>query len=284
MRSIDCHIHILPVEMMRPEVREAILSTSVNREQYAKVCRDPSELIRIIDAADVEKVGLMSIQSPQVIGVNDEQIEFTAKYRSEYKDRLVQIGSANPVTDADPVKTLERLYSELEVRIVKIHPVHQLYKPNAYRKEEGGLRVLEKMYEFLESHRIPVMVHTGSSIFPGAGLKYGDPMYLDDVANDFPNLQLIMCHAGRPIWMDTASLLMRKHSKMMLDLTGIPPKRILDYVPKLEEFQDRAIFGSDWVSPGVKGIRENKEEFESIDLSEDVKRKILYDNAKQIFK
>ena len=284
MRSIDCHIHILPLEMVNAGIREAILSSkSVDAEQYAKVCKDPSELVRMLDSADVEKAGLMSYQSPKVIGVNNEQIEFIAKYTAQHRDRLVQIGSANPVADEHPVKTLEWLYSKLEVRVIKIHPVHQLFKPNAYRKEEGGLSALEKMYEFLDAHRLPVMVHTGSSIFPGAGLKYGDPMFLDDVANDFPNLRLIMCHAGRPIWMQTASLLMRKHPKMMLDLTGIPPKRLLEYVPKLEEFQDRAMFGSDWASPGVKGIGENKKEFEGIEISSGAKRKILYDNARAIF-
>lgn len=284
MRSIDCHIHVLPIEMVNPAIREAILSSkNVDAEQYARVCKDPSELVRMLDSADVEKAGLMSYQSPRVIGVNNEQVEFIARYAAQHRDRLVQIGSANPITDEHPVKTLEWLYSKLEVRIIKLHPVHQLFKPNAYRKEEGGLSALEKMYEFLDAHRLPVMVHTGSSIFPGAGLKYGDPMFLDDVANDFPNLRLIMCHAGRPIWMQTASVLMRKHPKMMLDLTGIPPKRILEYVPKLEEFQDRAMFGSDWASPGVKGIKENKEEFEGIEISGEAKRKILYDNARRVF-
>lgn len=260
-----------------------VSSKSVDPEQYARVCRDPAELVRILDHADVEKACLMSYQSPDVIGVGNDLIEFIAKYRSNYKDRLVQIGSANPLADEHPVKTLEWLYSKLEVRVVKVHPVHQLYKPNAYRKEEGGLSNLRKMYEYLDAHGIPVMVHTGSSIFPGAGLKYGDPIFLDDVANDFPHLRLIMCHAGRPIWTDTASVLMRKHPMMMLDLTGIPPRRLLEYVPKLEEFQDRTIFGSDWASPGVKGIKENKEEFEKIGISDDAKRKILYSNAKRVF-
>ncbi|MDG6987758.1 MAG: amidohydrolase [Nitrososphaerota archaeon] len=269
---------------MKPAIRDAILSSKgIDSEVYARVCKDPAELIRMLDSADVEKAGLMSYQSPDVIGVNNEQVEFVSRYRRPYRDRLVQIGSANPVIDENPVKTLEWLYSKLEVGIVKIHPVHQLYKPNAYRREEGGLSSLQKMYEFLDDHEMPVMVHTGSSIFPGAGLKYGDPIFLDDVANDFPGLRLIMCHAGRPTWTGMASLLMRKHPKMMLDLTGIPPKRLLEYLPKLEEFQDRAIFGTDWASPGVKGIKENKDEFEGIGISAEAKRKILYENAKRIF-
>lgn len=285
MRSYDCHLHILPLEMVKPGIRDVILSSkNIDQRQYARVCRDPSELVKMLDDADVERAGIMSYQSPRVVGVGNELVEFIAKYTRQHRDRLVQIGSANPVEDEHPVRTLEWLYSKLEVRVVKVHPVHQLYKPNAYRREEGGLSSLKKMYEFLDDHKIPVMIHTGSSIFPGAGLKYGDPIFVDDVASDFPSLKIIMCHAGRPIWMQTASLLMRKHRNMMLDLTGIPPKRLLEFVPKLEEFQDRAVFGSDWASPGVKGIRENKEEFEGIRISASAKKKILFDNARKIFR
>ncbi len=285
MRSIDCHVHILPFNIVKPAVREVIEGTKgLDLQRYNRICRDPSELIKILDQADVEKAALISYQSPYVIGVRDEQIRFVANYRKEHKDRLVQVGSANPVMDEHPVRTLEWLCSKLEVDVVKIHPVHQLYKPNAYRKEEGGMARLKRMYEFLDGHKIPVMFHTGSSIFPGAGLKYGDPIFLDDVANDFPGLKMIICHAGRPIWMETASVLMRKHRNMMLDLSGIPPKQVLTYVPKLEEFQDRAVFGSDWASPGVKGIRENKELFETVEISATAKRKILYDNASKIFR
>ena len=75
MRSIDCHIHVLPLEMVKPAIREAILSSkNVDAALYAKVCKDPSELVKILDSADVEKAGLMSYQSPQVIGVNYEQV------------------------------------------------------------------------------------------------------------------------------------------------------------------------------------------------------------------
>ena len=271
--------------MIKPAIREVIAHTKgLDLNRYNRICKDPSEFVRMLDDADVERAGLISYQSPDVIGTKDEQVRFIAEYRRRYRDRLVQIGSANPVVDETPVKTLEWLYSELEVGVVKLHPVHQLYQPNAYRKEEGGMARLRRMYEFLDEHKVPVMVHTGSSIFPGAGLKYGDPIFLDDVANDFPSLRIIMCHAGRPMWTETASVLMRKHPNMMLDLSGIPPKRVLEYVPKLEEFQDRAIFGSDWASPGVKGIKENKEQFEELEISATAKRKILYVNASRIFR
>ena len=69
------------------------------------------------------------------------------------------------------------------------------------------------------------MVHTGTSIFPGARNKYGDPIYVDDVAVDFPRLKILLAHGGRPLWMDTAFFLVRRHRNVYLTLAASLPKR-----------------------------------------------------------
>ena len=61
---------------------------------------------------------------------------------------------------------------------------------------------------------VPVMVHTGTSVFPRARNKYGDPMDLDDVIVDFPDLKLIVAHGGRPLWMNTAQFLLRHRESL----------------------------------------------------------------------
>ena len=68
----------------------------------------------------------------------------------------------------------------------------------------SGVNELEIIYRAAEANGIPVMFHTGTSIFPGARNKYGDPIYLDDVAVDFPKMKILLAHGGRPLWMDTA--------------------------------------------------------------------------------
>ena len=67
-----------------------------------------------------------------------------------------------------------------------MHPPHQLLYANDYL---NGVKELETVYRGAEANEIPVMVHTGTSIFPAARNKYGDPIFLDDVAVDFPKLQ-----------------------------------------------------------------------------------------------
>jgi predicted TIM-barrel fold metal-dependent hydrolase len=70
----------------------------------------------------------------------------------------------------------------LKIRMIKIHPPHQLLFPNDYLR---GVKELEIIYRAAEANGIPVMFHTGTSIFPGARNTYGDPIYVDDVAVDF---------------------------------------------------------------------------------------------------
>ena len=107
-------------------------------------------------------------------------------------------------------------------------------------------------------------------------------MAADDVAVDFPKLTLILAHAGRPLFMPTAAFLARRHPNVHLDLSGIPPKKLLEYLPRLEELADKCLWGTDWPSPGVTSMRKNVAEFRALPLSESAKRKILWDNAAKL--
>ena len=102
-------------------------------------------------------------------------------------------------------------------------------------------------------------------------------MELDDVALDFPDLPIIMAHGGRPLWMDEAFFILRRHKNVYLELSGIPPKKLLTYFPRLAELGDRVVWGTDWPSPGVRDLRENLEQFLELPLSEELKRRITRD-------
>ena len=127
------------------------------------------------------------------------------------------------------------------------------------------------------------MVHTGTSIFPGARSKYGDPLALDDVAQDFPDLTIIMAHGGRPLWCDAAFYVVRRHKNVFLDISSIPPPRLLEWFPRLELIGDRVLFGSDWPGPGVPGIREEVDAVRALPLSERLKEKLFLGNARTVF-
>src|SRR5207245_6763949 len=126
------------------------------------------------------------------------------------------------------------------------HLHHQPIIPNAY---QTTIKELQISYRTSEANGIPVMFHTGTSIFPGARNKYGDPIYIDDIAVDFPKLKILLAHGGRPLWMQTAFFLVRRHPNVFLDISGIPPKTLLKYFPRLEEIAHKALFGTDWPVP-----------------------------------
>ncbi|RMG93858.1 MAG: amidohydrolase, partial [Candidatus Dadabacteria bacterium] len=126
----------------------------------------------------------------------------------------------------------------------------------------------------------PVMVHTGSSVFRGAKLKYGDPLHLDEVAVDFPELTLLMVHGGRGFWYDRAEFLAGLHPNLYLEISGLPPRKLLSYFPGLERIHRKVVFGSDW--PGNPGIRANVEAIRQLPLSEAAKEAILGGNAARI--
>jgi predicted TIM-barrel fold metal-dependent hydrolase len=108
-------------------------------------------------------------------------------------------------------------------------------------------------------------------------------MYIDDVAIDFPKLKILLAHGGRPLWMQTAFFLIRRHPNVFLDISGIPPKTLLKYFPRLEEIASKTLFGTDWPGPGVPDIKTNLDEFRTLPLSEVVQDQILSRTALSIW-
>jgi len=130
---------------------------------------------------------------------------------------------------------------------------------------------------------IPITFHTGSSTFTGSRIKFADPLFVDDVAVDFPELTILLAHAGRPFWYEQAAWLARHHPNVHLDLAGLPPKNLLTYLPDLERLSSKAVFGTDW--PGIpSAIGQNIAAFRSLPLSEAAKERILHSNAAAILK
>jgi predicted TIM-barrel fold metal-dependent hydrolase len=121
-------------------------------------------------------------------------------------------------------------------------------------------------------------------VFPGARSRLGDPMDVDDVAVDFPKLTILLAHGGRPLWMEAAFFLVRRHPNVLLEVSGIPPAKLLEYFPRLEEIAHKTIWGTDWPSPGVKSMKTNVEAFLALPLAGAAKQAILSGNAARIWR
>ena len=279
---IDAHIHIQPWRQFRPEALQCMDAGRSDSDRIRELCDDPAAFLRFLDQEGIDRAVLVNYVSPDIIGFTNEVNEFIGRYCRGHEDRLIPVGGVHPRLSRDPAVELTQAVERHGIRVLKLHPPHQLYRPNAYR-DGGAMPQLADLYARASALRIPIMVHTGTSIFPGARNKYGDPMDLDDVAVDFPDLKIIMAHGGRPLWMNAAMFLVRRHPNVYMDISGIPPKSLLSYFPRLADVAHKSMFGTDWPGPGVPGVRCNVEAFQALPLPDAARRAILGGTAERLF-
>lgn len=280
-RVTDLHVHIQPWAMHPPAVAEAMESGRADLSRIREFIASPKAFLRYLDECGIERAGLINYVAPDVMGFTAEVNDWCARYCAEAPDRLIPFGSVNPRFTSDPGGETRRVL-DLGIRALKIHPPHQLLDVNDYRTGGPGAGIGEVL-RVAEERGVPVMIHTGTSVFPGARNVHADPMPADDVGVDFPKLRVILAHAGRPLHGESAVFLVRRHPNFFLDLSGIPPQRLFRYVPRLADLAERCLWGSDWPSPGVRGLRENIDEFLALDLPDVARRAILWDNAARLF-
>jgi uncharacterized protein len=278
----DLHVHIQPWEMHPPPVAAAMEAGRADLERIRSFMESPKAFLAFLDESGIERAALINYVSPDVMGFTHHVNDWIARYCAAAPDRLIPFGSVNPRFTTTPADETERIL-DLGIRGIKIHPPHQLFDVNDYRTGGPGAGIGE-VFRIAQERGCPVMIHTGTSVFPGARNVHADPMPADDVGVDFPKLTVILAHAGRPLHGKTAHFLVRRHPNFHLDLSGIPPRRLTVYVPRLAEIADRCLWGSDWPSPGVADLGKNVEEFLALDLTDAARRAILSGNAARLFR
>jgi predicted TIM-barrel fold metal-dependent hydrolase len=276
---IDIHVHIQPLQQLKPRALALTSKGYPNFAQVEEFCEKPAAFLRYLDSAGIERAGLVNYVSPEVVGFPPGVNDWVAAYCAADPHRLIAFGSVHPHCVADTAAETDRL-ARIGIRALKIHPSHQWFAPNDYRH---GLPTLANVYERAVTHRMPVMIHTGTSIFPGARNLYAQPMLADDVGVDYPDLVVILAHGGRPLWMNEAFFLVRRHANFYIDISSIPMRRLLEYFPRLEEIANKVLFGTDWPGFGVNDLRAAIDNFLALPLSPGAQRKILYDNAARLF-
>ena len=150
--------------------------------------------------------------------------------------RLIPFATVNPFLIANPAQELERLVTQRGFRGLKLYPTYNYFYPND--------PMLYPVYAKAQELGVPVKWHTGTSAFPASRLKYGDPMHIDDVAVDFPDLVAIITHSGRPLWYEHRLHAGPLRTNVYMEIAGLPPKRLLNTSrPRARERQ--GLFGSD---------------------------------------
>jgi predicted TIM-barrel fold metal-dependent hydrolase len=271
MPVIDFHLHVTQVEEYKEWFLDWVrgLYGDDHLAHLQNVSASPQTLLRFLDEEGVDHAVVLAETNPMVTGVcPNERVGAFCKASK----RLIPFANVNPFTTFNAVEELERCVSEYGFRGLKLYPTYQHFYPNDNR--------LFPLYSRAQELGIPIIFHTGSSVFPNALLKYGDPLALDEVAVFFPRLIIVQAHSGRGFWYDRAFFLSVLHENVYMDISGLPPKNLLRYFPDLEKGQDKIVFGSDW--PGIQSIRDNIAAIRGLPLRAETQTKILGLNAARI--
>jgi predicted TIM-barrel fold metal-dependent hydrolase len=279
MAATDAHIHVQPWWELKPQVLDVMTRGRTDVDELQAIMKSPSHLLRRLDADGIERAVLVNYPSPDLMGFTHRVNEYVAEYCKAAPERLIPMGGVHPRFAEDAAAEVRRAAAQ-GVRGLKLHPPHMAVEANAYL---SGLDALRALYEEAQRLKLPVMIHTGTSIFPGARSRNGNPMTVDDVAVDFPELTIIIAHGGRPLWMEEAFFLVRRFPRVFMDVSSIPPKAIPRYFPRLAEVADKVLYGSDWPAPGVRSMKTNLDDFRGLGFPAEALAKMLDGNSRRLF-
>jgi hypothetical protein len=271
--AIDTHVHIEPDptgNAAEEAARKYFGNTGVSygRKELAEYYRT-RQIGCVVFSVDERLTG-----RPQVS--NDDVAAFAA----DNSDIMMAFASVDPMRGADAVKEARRLIATGGIRGFKLHPPLQQFHAND--------KAAYPFYEVVAEAKLPVIFHTGHSGIgtgmPGGGgvrLKYGNPMDIDDVAADFPDMPIIMAHPSFP-WQDEAISVCLHKPQVYIDLSGWSPKYfspiLIQYANTL--LKKKMLFGSDY--PLITPDRWLAD-FAAIAIRDEVRPLILKENAARLF-
>lgn len=273
--AVDCHVHIElgpgGDDHLSPELRGAAMryfkgDTAIpTADEIAGYYRERN-MLAVVFAVD----SALTTGQPRILS------SFVTEKAREHSDVLIPFASIDPRRGREGVAEARELLEEGSVHGFKFHPNIQKFHPND--------RIAYPLYELIEEAGVVALFHTGHSGIgaglPGGGgiaLKYGNPMAIDDVAVDFPEMSIVMAHPAFP-WQDEALSIAMHKPQVSIDLSGWSPKRFPPSLIKAisTTLKGQALFGSDF--PLITPDRW-LDDFAGLDLDRAVVSAVLKDNA-----
>jgi predicted TIM-barrel fold metal-dependent hydrolase len=267
--AIDTHVHIEP-DAAGNEADEAA-------KKYfgdAGAPRDRQGLAQYYRSRNIGCV-VFSVDE-RLTGRPQVPNEEVAALAAEHSDIMLAFASVDPMRGFEAISEARHLITTGSIRGFKLHPPLQQFHAND--------RQVYPFYEVLAEHKMPVIFHTGHSGIGtgmrgggGVRLKFGNPMDIDDVAVDFPDMPIILAHPSFP-WQDEAISVCLHKPQVYIDLSGWSPKyfppNLIQYANTL--LKNKVLFGSDF--PLITPDRWMAD-FAKIGIKDEVRPLILKENA-----
>jgi uncharacterized protein len=279
--AIDVHTHAETSTRILPD--EASKESLEARGKYFRYTIPHPTIAQMATYYRERQMGFVvfTVDQERGLGLRNISNEEIAESAAEQADVAIPFASIDPARGKMGVREARRLIKDFGVKGFKFHPTIQGFFPNDHD--------VYPLYEVIAEHQLPAIFHTGQTGIgagmPGGGglrLKYSNPMYLDDVAADFPDMQIVMAHPSVP-WQDEALSVASHKPNVWIDLSGWSPKY---FEPKLIQYantilKDRVLFGTD--NPVISPDRWLAD-FEKIAIKPEVRPLIMKENAVRLLK
>ncbi|HEC56855.1 MAG TPA: amidohydrolase [Candidatus Syntrophoarchaeum butanivorans] len=278
IKPIDIHAH--------PPTEDYLIRSGgkyiKHAAEYFRISIKPrsiEEMLEAYDRAGVDRIVIVAWDAETTTGLPKTSNEYIAEIVDRYPDRFIGFASVDPWKGEIAIRDLEVAIRDLGLSGVKFQQAIQAFFPNDRR--------FYPIYEKCVELKIPVQFHLGMT-GAGAGVRGGDgirlkytrPIYLDEVAADFPELTIIGLHPSWP-WQEESIAIAMHKANFYLDLSGwLPtyfPETLVRYARTL--LKDKCLFGTDYpfIDPERWLYSFNKLGFE-----DEVKELILEKNARRV--
>ena len=279
LTAIDVHVHVESDGHGRLSLDDELLAASA---RYFKATNDRAPTVEQIAAYYRERqfaAVVFTVDATTATGHPGLSSEEMADRAAAHADVLIPFGSVDPLAGEAAVRRARRLITEHGVRGFKFHPSLQHFFPDD--------RMAYPLYEVIAEHGLPAVFHTGQTAV-GSGqrggggilLKYSNPVCLDEVAADFPDMPIIMAHPSVP-WQDEAISIATHKANVYIDLSGWSPKYFPPQLVRAASslLQDKVLFGTDYplLTP-ERWLRD----FDLLEVKPEVRPKILKHNAARL--
>ncbi|MGH8999206.1 MAG: amidohydrolase family protein [Acidimicrobiia bacterium] len=233
---------------------------------------DPAGFDAYLESEGVDVAICLCEYSPLVTGT--QPVESVLPLVEHNPVRLRFLANVNPRLHSPAVTELDRQLA-LGAAGLKLHPVHAHFAPNE--------AVCWPLYARCAEAGVPLVIHCGTSNFPGSLNRMADPALIDEVADAFPTLQIVLAHGGRGWWYDAAAFITLMRDNVWIELSGLPPHKLPEYYARydLARLARKFIFATDW--PGVPGIARNAAAVAALGLERDILERIFWRNAAEVY-
>ncbi|MFC4224751.1 amidohydrolase family protein [Lysinibacter cavernae] len=276
--AIDTHVHIEVDDHGHNALPDALVEAA---SKYFKAGGPRPDLDSVAEYYRERNMAavVFTVDATTALGRKPNSSEDIAEGAARNNDVLIPFGSVDPRGGADALAKLHRLAGDSGVRGFKFHPTVQNFDPSD-----------EQYYPFWEALQnlgLPALFHTGQSgigsgLPGGFGLKLGlsNPILLDPLAADFPELNVIMAHPSVP-WQDEALAVATHKANVWIDLSGWSPKYFPENLVRHANslLQDRVLFGSDF--PLITPDRW-LDDFAKLSIKDEIRPKIIKQNAARL--